>query len=331
MLLPFCFAMGAAGSTVHVTQHRWIDAHATPTEKVAEAYQFAIAQAFVDTSDESQKQMADAMRDLLFAACSYMESYILTAARLLQLVSYHANGLFGISVECPHLIDHFSHACSLMRESYAIPIRLMDGMIRDGRSISGRVEVKYQDVWGTVCANRFGPIEAAVVCRQLGLQGGTVKNAFPSTDPNQQIWMDELWCTGSELSLAHCSHNGWGQYAQVTVGGAQAVQFYACVHGNGDPVMGAGVECAGENMFNLKQPQGFLDADSSLTIMNLNFGPAAAEHIPDARQLAQANEPAIGAVGVQRLNPTQVGGELMGKNSTGGVRSGTDVHQGLCA
>ena len=75
-------------------------------------------------------------------------------------------------------------------------------MIGDGRSIGGHVEVKYQDVWGTVCANRFGPIEAAVVCRQLGLQGGTVKNAFPSTDPNQQIWLDELWCTGSESSLA---------------------------------------------------------------------------------------------------------------------------------
>ena len=70
-------------------------------------------------------------------------------------------------------------------------------------------------------------------------------------------------------------------------------------------------------MFNLKQPQGFLDADSSLTIMNLNFGPAAAKHILDARQVAKANEPAIGAVGVQRLNPTQVGSELMGKNSTG--------------
>ena len=89
---------------------------------------------------------------------------------------------------------------------------------------------------------------------------------------------------------------------EVTVGGAQTVQFYACGHGNGDPVMYAGVECDGENMFNLKQPQGFLDADRSLTIMNLNFGPAAAERIPDARQIAKANEPAIGAVGVQRLN-----------------------------
>ena len=160
----------------------------------------------------------------------------------------------------------------------AIPIRLMDGMTRGGRSISGRVEVKYQDVWGTVCANRFGPIEGAVVCRQLGLQRGTRKNVFPPTDPNQQLWLDELWCTGSESSLAHCSHNGWGQYAQVTVGGAQTAQFYACGHGNGGPVMHAGVECDGENMFNLKQPQGFFDADSSLTIMNLNFGPASRAH-----------------------------------------------------
>ena len=155
---------------------------------------------------------------------------------------------------------------TVLFSSDAIPIRLMDGMIRDGRPISGPVEVKYQDIWGTVCANRFGPIEAAVICRQLGLQGGTVKNAFPSTDPNQQIWLHGLWCTGSESSLAHCSHNGRGQYAQVTVGGAQTVQFYACVHGNGDPVMDARVECDGMPVYQQLYP---------LSVLCCRFCPAS--------------------------------------------------------
>ena len=35
----------------------------------------------------------------------------------------------------------------------------------------GRVEILVDGQWGTVCGNNFGNIDAAVVCRQLGMQG----------------------------------------------------------------------------------------------------------------------------------------------------------------
>ncbi|XP_046556748.1 scavenger receptor cysteine-rich type 1 protein M130-like [Haliotis rubra] len=74
----------------------------------------------------------------------------------------------------------------------------------------GRLEVYYNGTWGTVCDDGFGANEAKVACRQLGRSGVTPRAIQTFGFGGGQIWLDDVSCSGTESSLASCSHNSWG-------------------------------------------------------------------------------------------------------------------------
>ncbi|ROI15306.1 Deleted in malignant brain tumors 1 protein [Anabarilius grahami] len=86
-------------------------------------------------------------------------------------------------------------------------VRLVNG----SDSCSGRVEVLYNGIWGTVCDDGWDLSDAAVVCREMGCRNVIeAKSAAYFGQGSGQIWMDDVQCAGNESTLKNCSSNGWG-------------------------------------------------------------------------------------------------------------------------
>ena len=75
----------------------------------------------------------------------------------------------------------------------------------------GRVEIFFHGKWGTVCDVQWDIIDARLVCRQLGFADAvSAPGSAHFGSGRGQIWLDNVRCSGSESSIADCTHNGWG-------------------------------------------------------------------------------------------------------------------------
>ncbi|KAB5518531.1 hypothetical protein PHYPO_G00167140 [Pangasianodon hypophthalmus] len=99
--------------------------------------------------------------------------------------------------------------CTPVEAASFVPVRLSGG----ATAYEGRVEVYHAGQWGTVCDDQWDNNDAEVVCRQLGL-GGTAKawvGAYFGAGVGR-VLLDEVSCTGNELSIEQCPKTAWGEH-----------------------------------------------------------------------------------------------------------------------
>ncbi|XP_041264157.1 deleted in malignant brain tumors 1 protein-like [Onychostruthus taczanowskii] len=114
---------------------------------------------------------------------------------------------------------------------------------------AGRVEVFHAGRWGTVCDDTWDLAAARVTCRQV--RCGPALSAPGAARFGQgrgPVWLDQVRCTGEELTLDRCERRPWGEHdcehgedAGVVCAGAEPAQVRLKPRGGGAP--GAAPTC----------------------------------------------------------------------------------------
>ncbi|XP_038069984.1 deleted in malignant brain tumors 1 protein-like isoform X2 [Patiria miniata] len=110
---------------------------------------------------------------------------------------------------CQHGEDA-SVSCSSSFAAYEFgKVRLVEG----NSKYDGYVEIYYKQQWGTICNDQWDKTDADVVCKELGHEFAISTSDASEYDTGRSstkpIWLDDVFCGGSETRLVYCNHGQW--------------------------------------------------------------------------------------------------------------------------
>ena len=88
------------------------------------------------------------------------------------------------------------------------PIRLANGT--NGKE--GRVEIYWNNQWGTVCDDLWDDNDATVICKQLGYSRGSARVSAYFGEGSGFILLDNVNCNGRESNIFDCSYRRFGEH-----------------------------------------------------------------------------------------------------------------------
>ncbi|KAM6067924.1 scavenger receptor cysteine-rich type 1 protein M130-like [Theristicus caerulescens] len=161
-------------------------------------------------------------------------------------------------------------------------------LVGSGERCAGRVEVKHNGEWGSVCNYDFDweARWATVVCRQLGCGAVAKASTYaPFGQGTGRIWLQPFFCRGNEATLQDCPHFGWGQHfcgheLDVGVTCTEAVELR---------LVAGGGPCAGRVEVKLRGHWGSVAddnwdmKDAEVVCQQLGCGSAAGAYLARAR------------------------------------------------
>lgn len=76
---------------------------------------------------------------------------------------------------------------------------------------TGQVNLTYRNIEGRICNDGWTDKEAGVACRELGFSKGFAYTHYKSeVDSTGPYWSSNFNCTGNEINLGSCKHEGFG-------------------------------------------------------------------------------------------------------------------------